>query len=121
MVNAEDSEEGRTALMIACEKGYLEIVQELLENGALADHKDKKKRTALFYAVSCPAQNVDVVKELLDRKADVNLHSIVGMSPLLIASEKRHQRIMGVLLQHGADVKYQGGDQNNSALHIVCE
>lgn len=25
-VNAEEAEEGRTALMLACEKGYLEIV-----------------------------------------------------------------------------------------------
>ena len=54
-VNAEESEEGRTALMLACEKGYLEIVQKLLDSGALLDHRDKKKRTALFYAVDNPA------------------------------------------------------------------
>jgi ankyrin repeat protein len=30
-VNAEESEEGRTALMMACEKGYYEIVVKLLE------------------------------------------------------------------------------------------
>lgn len=53
-VNAEDSEEGRTALMIACEKGYLEIVQKLLDSGGLLEHRDKKKRTALFYAVDNP-------------------------------------------------------------------
>jgi ankyrin repeat protein len=50
-VNAEESEEGRTALMLACEKGYLEVVQKLIELGALLDHRDKKKRTALFYAI----------------------------------------------------------------------
>ena len=60
-VNAEDAEEGRTALMIACDKGYYQIVNELLDNSALVDHKDKKKRTALFYAVANQAQNVDVV------------------------------------------------------------
>ncbi len=41
--------------MLACEKGYLEIVQKLLDSGAIADHRDKKKRTALFYAVENPA------------------------------------------------------------------
>ena len=50
-VKAEESEEGRTALMLACEKGYLELVNKLLDNGALFDHRDKKKRTALMYAV----------------------------------------------------------------------
>jgi len=50
-VKAEDSEEGKTCLMLACEKGYLEVVCKLLDAGALLDHRDKKKRTALMYAV----------------------------------------------------------------------
>ena len=54
-VNAEESEEGKTALMMACEKGYIEIVVKLLEQGALVDHKDQRKKTALFYAVENPA------------------------------------------------------------------
>jgi hypothetical protein len=37
-VNAEEGEEGRTALMFACEKGYLGIVLKLLDSGALVDH-----------------------------------------------------------------------------------
>jgi ankyrin repeat protein len=97
-VNAEDAEEGRTALMIACDKGYYQIVTELLDNSALVDHKDKKKRTALFYAVANHAQNVDVVQELLSRKADVNFHSIHGISPLHLAVEKGHFRILSLLL-----------------------
>ena len=54
-VNAEESEEGKTALMMACEKGYIEIVVKLLKQGALVDHKDQRKKTALFYAVENPA------------------------------------------------------------------
>lgn len=60
-VKSEESEEGRTALMLACEKGYLEIVSKLLDCGALLDHRDKKKRTALFYACDSQVQNHDVV------------------------------------------------------------
>ena len=60
-VNAEEPDEGRTALMFACEKGYFEIVQKLIESGALIDHRDNKKRTALFYAIDNSAQNIDVV------------------------------------------------------------
>ena len=49
-VKSEESEEGRTALMLACEKGYIEVVSKLVDSGALIDHRDKRKRTALFYA-----------------------------------------------------------------------
>jgi ankyrin repeat protein len=71
-VNAEEAEEGRTALMFACEKGYLEIVQRLVESGALIDHRDNRKRTALFYTIDNSAQNIDVVEELIKKEADVN-------------------------------------------------
>lgn len=97
-VNAEESEEGRTALMLACEKGYLEVVQKLIELGALVDHRDKKKRTALFYAIENTVQNSDVVQELITKKANVNPLSIYGMSPLLVAAEKRHYQIITILL-----------------------
>ena len=70
----------------------------MLDSGALWDHKDKKRRTALFYAVENPVQNTDVVQELINRKADVNAISINGMTPLLIATEKRNFRVITILL-----------------------
>ena len=51
-VKAEDAEEGKTALMLACEKGYLEVITKLLDSGAVVDKGDKKKKTALMYAVN---------------------------------------------------------------------
>lgn len=39
-INSEEASEGKTALMMACEKGYLELVSTLLDHGALIDHKD---------------------------------------------------------------------------------
>jgi ankyrin repeat protein len=52
----------------------------------------------LFYAVENPAQNVDVVQELISRKADVNALSVNGISPLLMAAEKKHARVIIILL-----------------------
>ena len=71
-INSEEANEGKTALMMACEKGYLELVKNLLDHDALIDHKDQKKRTPLMYAIGTNAQNFDVVEELLNRGADVN-------------------------------------------------
>ena len=41
-INSEEANEGKTALMMACEKGYLELVSNLLDHGALIDHEDQK-------------------------------------------------------------------------------
>ena len=47
--------------MMACEKGYFELVQILLDQEALINHKDQKKKTPLMYAIQSNAQNKDVV------------------------------------------------------------
>lgn len=39
-INSEEASEGKTALIMACEKGYLELVKNLLDHDALIDHKD---------------------------------------------------------------------------------
>jgi ankyrin repeat protein len=41
-IDAEDPNDGRTALMIACEKGYVEIVDHLIEREANILTRDKK-------------------------------------------------------------------------------
>ena len=93
-INAEDGKEGKTALTIACEKGYLELVSNLLDHEAHIDHRDAKKRTPLFHAIGTKAENYDVVKELLNRGADVNSQSLTGNTPLLLATKKEHTKIV---------------------------
>jgi len=50
-VNRVD-DRGRTALMIAAERGHSKIVSRLLEVGASANHKDKEGNTALDLAAN---------------------------------------------------------------------
>ena len=40
-INSEEGEEGKTALILACEKGYIELVKYILDqDGVLIDHAD---------------------------------------------------------------------------------
>ncbi len=40
-INSEEGEEGKTALILACEKGYIELVKYILaQDGVLIDHAD---------------------------------------------------------------------------------
>lgn len=40
-INGEEADEGKTALILACEKGYIELVKYILgQDGILIDHTD---------------------------------------------------------------------------------
>lgn len=74
-----------------------------------------------MYAVGAPAQNQDVVEELLKRNADVNVQTVTGISPLLLAALSKHSQILYQLLKADARIDFQGGEYKNSALHVACQ
>ena len=69
--------------MIACEKGYILLVESLLNLEASVNHRDTHQKTPLFYAIEATAENIDVVLMLIEKGADVNATSIDGWTPLL--------------------------------------
>jgi len=91
--------------MIACEKGYIEIVETLIDQDAQVNLKDGKQRTPLFYALEAAGENLDVVLHLIKKGAAVNQTSIEGWTPLLKATQKQYHGIMSKLLDHHADPK----------------
>lgn len=52
---------GRSALMFACEKGYIEIVDTLLKAEAGVNTKDNKSKNPLLYAIQAKVENIDIV------------------------------------------------------------
>jgi len=101
-VHAAD-EGGATALLVASERGYDEVVKLLLAAKADVNAADKRGATPLLMA----SQNghAEVVKRLLAAKADVNAaaHSD-GRTPLKMASEEGHAEVVRLLLAAKADV-----------------
>ena len=59
-----------------------------------------------MYAVGSSAQNSDVVEELLKRKADVNVQTVMGVSPLLLAAQFKHSQIIYQLLKADARIEF---------------
>lgn len=62
------NDNGETALMYACQKGYLDLVLILVAGGADINAKDKNGKTVLNYAAE--GGNTEIVKLLLSQGAD---------------------------------------------------
>jgi ankyrin repeat protein len=80
--NVADSH-GRSALMLAAERGDSDIVRALLDAGAKVDHRDEHGGTALMEAVR--AGNADLVALLIFWKEDLNARSDDGATALKLA------------------------------------
>lgn len=76
------------------------LFELLLKNNVNPDEKDKNELTALVQAIS--KGNLDVVKALIDCKADVNLKDERNMTALHHAAERGHLEIVKVLVGNNA-------------------
>jgi ankyrin repeat protein len=106
------NDKGQTAIIIASEKGYVNVLNKLIKLKAQSlNYFDKNGNTALMAASSRGHENI--VKLLCENGADVNymVPSKQGAATALQAAldtsdfKEGHMRIVRYLLQNGADVK----------------
>lgn len=100
-VNFSDFD-GRTGLSIACEHGYDDLAQLLLNQGAdlnLTQEGSDRTRPLL---VACVHGRISTVKLLLEIGADINHDGAV--SSLIIACALGYFDVVKLLLKYGADV-----------------
>ncbi|MCA1555998.1 MAG: ankyrin repeat domain-containing protein [Acidobacteria bacterium] len=88
----------------AARKGDAAAVRALLDKGVDVNTKFRYDATALSYASD--RGHLEVVKLLLERKADVNVKdTFYGATPLIWAAQKGHAEIVRALLERGAEGK----------------
>lgn len=95
---------GRPKILKEAAKGDIDVIRELIANGANVNEKDKYGSNALATAVS--QGHIDIVKLLLTNEVDVNAKNIYGMTALMAASQCVPDRIdiLKELCLYGADV-----------------
>ncbi len=90
----------------AARHGKLDTVQKYVEAGTNIDAKGKFERTALGWAVDQGKDNV--VRYLVEQKANLNITDVDNRTPLFIATVKQSYGIMGCLLAAGANMHIVG-------------
>ncbi|MDR1310475.1 MAG: ankyrin repeat domain-containing protein [Burkholderiaceae bacterium] len=91
---------GNTALMVAVFKSNMPAIQALLARNAVVNQPGW---TALHYAAA--TGNEEIMRILLDKKAQVDATAPNGTTPLMMAARSGHIRAVKLLLDHGADVR----------------
>ncbi|MCB1179123.1 MAG: ankyrin repeat domain-containing protein, partial [Leptospiraceae bacterium] len=85
-----------TTLGQACQTGYLNMVQLLLDWGARVDgHSSEHKKTSLM--ISAEKGRKDIVECLLKAKADPNLKDKNGLTAFDFAKQNKHTEVASIL------------------------
>lgn len=91
-------------LVDAAMKGKLERVRELLDEGIDINHKNERDEGRAALHAASESEHEDVVRFLLEKRANVNIQDSLGNTPLLYASRYGNEDIARILIDAGANV-----------------
>ena len=112
------NEEGKTALMLACERGHEDIVHSLLSAGANVNIQDNKGWTALMIAIM--HNHNSIIHMFLQANANPHLKTSDGSNFVMIASGYGKYEVVELLISKGVDYKYQREDGMNAFMY-ACQ
>ncbi|EFM12049.1 Ankyrin [Paenibacillus curdlanolyticus YK9] len=90
-------------LIAAAQRGDVQKLVQLLEQGADKNGRDHKGRTAMLAATH--ANKPEIVRILIDAGADMNLQDNIKDNPFLYAGAQGRLEILKLLIEAGADTK----------------
>lgn len=106
----EEDSDGVTPIYLAAQSGYVGIVQQLINHGAVS-FKAKKSKTG---PINDPA-------DFLRRLNAINANVPDSHHALIIAARNGHADVIQLLIENGADVNYQTENYGTSALYAAAE
>ncbi|RLN86126.1 hypothetical protein BBJ28_00005151, partial [Nothophytophthora sp. Chile5] len=95
---------GNKALHHAASNGHLAAVRVLLEGARSSDVDVTNKQNWTPLIAAAARGNIEIVRLLIEKNADVNRKRRGDMTALHLATERGHAEMVDLLLSHGADV-----------------
>ena len=115
-VNRKDAV-GRSPLCIAAERGDIDVVTFLIENGADVNVTDVNGNTPLIFIIN-KTGHLEITQRLLGKGAAVNTQNRTGETALMYAAWRGHADIVRLLLNNRADATLKNG-QGETALTLA--
>mmetsp|Transcript_35459 Transcript_35459/g.89320 ORF Transcript_35459/g.89320 Transcript_35459/m.89320 type:complete len:514 (+) Transcript_35459:111-1652(+) len=111
---------GLTPLMVAAERGRVEVLTLLIEKRADLEVRDPSGWTALMHAIQ--GQRLDAVRLLLDSRASVNVISKAdgAFTPLALAAAGARPDLCSLLLNVGARTETKD-EEGRKAIHHAAK
>ncbi len=104
--------------------GDLKTVKKFIEEGVPVDKPDARLNSTIKdetpLMIACEKGNVEIVRYLISKGANVNAKDSLGGTPIILATVKGHVEIVKILISKGADVNAVDID-GNSALWCAAE
>lgn len=108
-----------TLLHLAVQKGLLEAATQLVRAKADLNAKDTLGHTALFLA--CYRGQIDMVKLLLEKRAEAKLFDENQRTPIQIAAKEKHKPSVGLLQDYlGWDLEIDSDRFGMTPLHVAA-
>ena len=99
-IHSDKDEDGWEPIHFAAFGGHLDIIQNLLENGAQADVRDNDGTQPIHYAAV--VGNTEVVKKLVSFGASAEAKTKFGTQPMHLSALRGHIETMKALIDLGA-------------------
>ncbi|CAK7242632.1 MAG: hypothetical protein STHCBS139747_004128 [Sporothrix thermara] len=117
----QDRDALRQSLQKVAARGSLAVTKLLLEKGADVEARRENEIPALFKAAE--AGHFAVVQELLRFHANPNVavRSRLGQTALFPACFRGHNKVVGLLLENGADVRVRDKEGRTPLLYLASE
>lgn len=113
---------GKSPMMLAAMYGHFAVIETLLDAGCdpnlAGDEEYDEGKTALMYLVysSFAGHQLEVIKLLFDRGADLNQQDPKGRSALILAVANSNTDAVKALIDLGADVNLRDHDGNTAMM-----
>lgn len=112
--DANDTDSGQSALMLACVQDRDDLAADLIRHGADPNAKAADGSTPLFVAASLGSH--ELTRVLISAGANVHAVNDIGQTPLMVAAKSGSEMVIELLLNAGASAKARDYKQLN-ALH----
>ena len=100
-VNAQETQQGQTAMMWAAAEGHTEVVRVLIERGTDVRARSKTGYAPILFAAR--TGDLNLIRLLLDAGANMNEEAADGTTALVVATVRSHTTLAEFLLAEGAD------------------